>query len=229
MILEYRQLLSQGKKIVVAGESGSGKSEFSINVSLAAAGLFSGSVILFDMDQSKSLFRSRDLADLLRGGGVKLQAPQDFMDAPIVPPGLYNALTDTRILAVMDIGGGLGASRCMGQYTDLLRQAGARVFYLINTYRSFSNTAAKVRQSLNRILPLIGCDDVLFIANSFCGSDMSEQEFLKGREQIRTVLAELGCTLSAALVPVTMAEMAAQLPEPCLVIKPHLNQILDIA
>jgi hypothetical protein len=229
MILEYRQLLSGRKKIVVAGESGSGKSEFSINLSLAVAGSCPGAVTLFDMDQSKSLFRSRDLADALCGGGVKLQAPQDFMDAPVVPPGLHSALTDSRILTVMDIGGSFGASRCMGQYIDLLRQAGGRVFYLINTYRSFSNTAAKVRQSLNRILPLIGCDDVLFVANSFCGSDMSEQEFLNGREQIRAVLAELGCTLSATLVPATMAEMAKRLPESCLVIKPYLNQILDIA
>ena len=70
-------------------------------------------VHLFDMDQTKGLFRTRDVSELLEEKGIIVHSQKQLLDAPTIVPGVIETLTDPDAYVLMDIGGNatpIGAS-----------------------------------------------------------------------------------------------------------------------
>ena len=59
----FGDVLKEKKNFLFIGEAGSGKSEIVLNVAAKLARETGKKVDLFDMDQTKPLYRSRDMAD----------------------------------------------------------------------------------------------------------------------------------------------------------------------
>ena len=118
---------------VFLGASGSGKTELSVNFAVSAAK--SAVVSFFDMDQTKGLFRSRDLFDELAANGVETVDTYNFQDAPIVPAGVQSRIRDENTLCVFDVGGNAAGAVMIGQYTGIMRPEDTDYFYVINPCR----------------------------------------------------------------------------------------------
>ena len=67
---------------VFLGEAGCGKSEIAVNLALRLAALGEKPVHFFDLDMTKPLFRSREVAEELEKRGVSVHFEEQFMDAP---------------------------------------------------------------------------------------------------------------------------------------------------
>ena len=67
----FEQLMDEKKNFVFIGEAGSGKSEIVLNIANKLAERTGRQVDLFDLDQTKPLYRSRDMQEDFekRGGG----------------------------------------------------------------------------------------------------------------------------------------------------------------
>ena len=76
---------------VFLGEAGCGKSEVAVNLALALAETAQKDVHFFDLDMTKPLFRSRELAGDLEKMGISVHFQEQFMDAPtaVGGPELY--------------------------------------------------------------------------------------------------------------------------------------------
>ena len=59
----FGDIMKEKKNFVFIGEAGSGKSEIVLNVAHKLAEESGKKVDLFDLDQTKPLYRSRDMAD----------------------------------------------------------------------------------------------------------------------------------------------------------------------
>ena len=118
---------------VFLGASGSGKTELSVNFAVSAAK--SAAVSFFDMDQTKGLFRSRDLFDELAVNGVETVDTYNFQDAPIVPAGVQSRIRDENTLCIFDVGGNAAGAVMIGQYTGIMRPEDTDYFYVINPCR----------------------------------------------------------------------------------------------
>ena len=59
----FEQLMKEKKNFVFIGEAGSGKSEIVLNIANKLAASTEKKVDLFDLDQTKPLYRSRDLQE----------------------------------------------------------------------------------------------------------------------------------------------------------------------
>ena len=70
------------KNFVLLGEAGSGKSEIALNLAAHLAQCQPLPVHFFDLDMTKPLFRSRDLAEEMEALGVHFHFEKQFMDAP---------------------------------------------------------------------------------------------------------------------------------------------------
>ena len=57
----FEELMKEKKNFVFIGEAGSGKSEIVLNVANKLAQATGKKVDLFDLDQTKPLYRSRDM------------------------------------------------------------------------------------------------------------------------------------------------------------------------
>lgn len=77
----FEELLKEKKNFVFIGEAGSGKSEIALNIACRLAEAGGKAVDLFDLDQTKPLYRSRDLQESFRGRGVDIHFQDQYLDA----------------------------------------------------------------------------------------------------------------------------------------------------
>ena len=89
------------KNFVLLGEAGSGKSEIALNLAAHLAQCQPLPVHFFDLDMTKPLFRSRDLAEEMEALGVHFHFEKQFMDAPTQVGGVNRLLRDPKCCVVM--------------------------------------------------------------------------------------------------------------------------------
>jgi nitrogenase subunit NifH len=208
--LNYVQERFASKNAVFLGESGSGKTEVSVNWARALAK--SGAAVTFiDMDQTKGLFRARDLAPKLTEAGVNLVDVFVFQDAPLAPQGVSGALKDESSVCVFDVGGNAVGARMMGQFAEMLREQDTRYFYIINPLRPFSGSIEDIRESMEKIFAVGGVDQrlVSIISNPCMGTRTTTELILEKHEWLEDALDELCLDISFMTVDENVYEEVA--------------------
>lgn len=182
-------VITEKKNLVLLGETGSGKTETGINMALAMAreGL---EVHYFDLDQTKPLFRARELAGQLEKGGVVLHYQEQDLDTPTVADGIIEALCDEKKNVILDIGGGSHGSHMIGQFAHILNGSTTEVFYLINPYRIWSLNAQDIQQTVQRVAGAARLEHISLAANPNLGADTAAADVLAGLRRIHALLPD---------------------------------------
>ena len=149
---DFGELLKEKKNFLFIGEAGSGKSEIVLNVAAKLAEQTGAKVQVFDMDQSKPLYRSRDMKDAFAQKGVEINYQLQFLDAPIVVGGVAESLMNKDVYTVLDIGGGHNASRVVGVYAHLLKDDDTVPVYVINPYRPWTKSLKAIDETMSDIV-----------------------------------------------------------------------------
>lgn len=174
----YGELLEEKKNFLFIGEAGSGKSEILLNTA-AALGAQLCAVDIFDMDQSKPLFRSRDMADTFAKKGITVHWSEQFQDAPVSAGGVRASLIgEGRTL--MDIGGGQQAARIAGIYSDLLKKEDSVAVYVMNPYRPWSGSIEEIDGTMSHILRSARLDQIYVLGNPNLGCETKAEEVIEG-------------------------------------------------
>ncbi len=170
------------RNLVFLGEAGCGKSEVAVNAALNLASMGERRVHFFDLDMTKPLFRSRDAAGVLAESGVVVHFEDQFMDVPttVGGPGAYLQRTDC--LCVLDVGGDYAGARSVGQYASVFRSGATAVYYVINPYRPWSGTTARIDAVLSDILSVthLSLEDLRLVGNPNLGPSTTAEEFSEG-------------------------------------------------
>lgn len=185
---------------VFLGEAGSGKTELSVNCAIHLARTQNKQVCFFDMDQTKGLFRARDLQKQLEDSGVVLFDTIQFQDSPVVPLGVTGALENEDSICVFDVGGNAIGSRMIGQYSRYLDKACC--FYVVNPNRPFSSKAPDVKASMEQVLSAsrIPMERVRLVSNPCMGEETSVESILRDHQKLVDILATMGMSPSMLTV-----------------------------
>ena len=183
-----RELLARKKNFVFIGEAGSGKSELAMNFAQHMAEVSEKPVHLFDMDQTKGLFRTRDVSELLEEKGIIVHSQKQLLDAPTVVPGVIETLTDPDAYVLMDIGGNATGARMIGQFSHILNDDSTCVFFVINTYRPWSKDAMSINDTLYSITRVSRLRKVNIISNPNLGLTTTPDEVVEGNEKLKKIL-----------------------------------------
>jgi energy-coupling factor transporter ATP-binding protein EcfA2 len=235
--LENKDLafLNGNRKIILLGEGGSGKSELSLNLAVLIRHTLirqsiNEEVRFLDMDQTKPLLRSRDVGDDLRVQGITFRAQEQFMDAPIVPCGVIESLTNTSSWTILDVGGSQAGALCLGQFSDTILSVKARVYYTINPYRPFSDTTDRICQTMQQILSFCRVEQIHILSNPYLGPDTTLEQLLKGNEMLTTLLKPMNQSISLTAISSHLWEAAWDLISGEVIrIYPYLWKVLGIA
>ena len=217
----------QQKKIVVLGEAGSGKTELAMN--LAAQIVRAGGTPLrfLDMDQTKPLLRARDAKDELRAYGVTFTDQPEYADSPLMPYGVKESLADPALRVVMDVGGSYAGALHTGQFAESVKTCGALCLYVINPYRSFSDTTEHIAQTLAAIRWACHLEDLHIVANPYLGPGTAPQEYRDGISRLTALLQPLGLTPEYRMAPAFLAQSCGQESSlPAILIDPFLSRVL---
>lgn len=184
--MEWLQIAQQHKNFVFLGEAGCGKSEIALNLAHALARQGTRPVHFFDLDMTKPLFRSRDLAQELEAEGIHVHFEEQFMDAPTVAGGVMQLLRSPDCYVVLDVGGDFIGARSVGGYAPLLNAAGTAVYYVINSYRAWSLDIEHIDRVLGEVLQVshVRLENLRLMANCNLGVATTAADVLAGSRQV---------------------------------------------
>ncbi|NLY87980.1 MAG: hypothetical protein GX083_05500 [Clostridiales bacterium] len=191
-------IMKEKKNFVFIGEAGSGKSEIVLNVAAMLAAETGKTVDLFDLDQTKPLYRSRDLKEAFAGKGVEIHYQDQYLDAPTVVGGVAESLQGEGY-TLLDIGGGHSAARMAGAYSHLLSKEDSIPVYIINPYRPWTRTLGGIDGTMSHILRSIKLDRIYLLANPNLGYTTTVSEFTEGLNKLNSTLDGIS-TYSSACV-----------------------------
>lgn len=188
----FRELLKTKKNFVFVGEAGSGKSEIAINFATGLARLSDKKVHFFDMDQTKPLFRSRDVKEQLVAAGIEFHYQEQFFDAPTTPGGVRELLADEEAVVVLDVGGDHIGARLIGAFGPFLNRPNTQNFFVINAYRPWSKNLITIDGTMARVLGMahIKLENVSIMSNPNVGVTTTAEEVLSGHEKVTDLISE---------------------------------------
>lgn len=185
--MNFLEKINQGKRIFVfIGEAGSGKSEIAINLALLVAET-GRNVQFFDMDQTKPLFRSRELAGLLQANRVLVDTNQQMLDSPTVPNGVFDRIQDEKVITILDVGGNAGGARTLGQLKAAWGKVNS-INMVVNTFRPFSSSQSSLIHTLAEIAAAARVENVSVISNPNIGEQTTLQDVTDGHRQLEELL-----------------------------------------
>ena len=184
---EFQALLDGATNFVLLGESGCGKSEIALNLALRLAE--QGETHLFDLDQTKPLFRSRNATTEAARWGVRMHFSEQYYDAPTLASGVPERLTNPLAYTVLDVGGNDAGARMIGRFAAILNQPHSKVFYVVNPYRPWSKSVENVDGIMSSILKASRLRNIHILANPNIGASTSEKEFCTGLERTQQLLS----------------------------------------
>lgn len=182
---KIQQMLNSRNNFIFLGEAGSGKSETALNFALKVKQMTDKEVHFFDLDQTKPLFRSRDVRKALEAEDIFFHYEEQFQDAPTSTGGVNETLSDPDAVAILDVGGNDTGSRLIGEYSGWLSQPGTQVFFMLNVYRPWSGEIGEIDQTMTMIYRAarIGLENTSVIFNPNLGRTTTAEEILEGAEK----------------------------------------------
>ena len=179
----FEELMGEKKNFVFIGEAGSGKSEIVLNVAAKLAESTGKPVDLFDLDQTKPLYRSRDMQEDFAKRGVTIHYQDQYLDAPVMVGGVRASLVSDNY-TLLDIGGGHQAAKFAGAYSDLLSKDDSAPVYIVNPYRPWTKSVDAIDATMKHILGSMRLDHIYILSNPNLGYATTADEFTEGIKRI---------------------------------------------
>ncbi len=183
----FEELMAEKKNFVFIGEAGSGKSEIVLNIANKLAAATGRKVDLFDLDQTKPLYRSRDMQDEFAKRGIDIHYQDQYLDAPVMVGGVRVSLVSDNY-TLLDIGGGHQAAKFAGAYNDLLSKDDAVPVYIINPYRPWTRSVDTIDGTMRHILGSMRLDHIYILGNPNLGYTTTADDFIEGLGRIDKLL-----------------------------------------
>ncbi len=194
----FTQLMDEKKNFVFIGEAGSGKSEIVLNVAAKLAEITGKPVDLFDLDQTKPLYRSRDMQEAFLEKGVTINYQDQYLDAPVMVGGVRVSLVSDNY-TLLDIGGGQQAAKFAGAYADLLSKDDALPVYIYNPYRPWSGSVGDIDGTMSHILGSMRLDHIYLLANPNLGYATTADDFIEGMKRADELFKDYTTITSACV------------------------------
>ncbi len=192
------EVMKEKTNFLFIGEAGSGKSEIVLNFAAKLAKDTDRKVDLFDMDQTKPLYRSRDMQQDFKELGVDIHYQDQFLDAPTAVGGVATSLLSDNY-TLLDIGGGSPAARMAGAYSHILKKENSVPIYIINPYRPWTKDLISIDGTMSSILKAVNLDHIYILGNPNLGYHTTAEDVLEGLEKLDGLLEGIASVNSACV------------------------------
>lgn len=166
---------------VFAGHYGSGKTNVAVNYALALKA-FERNVSIADLDIVNPYFRTKDSADVLEKGGIRLISSAyagSNIDIPALPPEIYSVVRDKSFHAVMDVGGDDRGATALGRYVPyLLAENDFEMLFVVNMYRPLTADPKSAFDNMREIEAACGARFTSVVNNSNLGAETTAEDIL---------------------------------------------------
>jgi hypothetical protein len=188
---------------IFTGRFGSGKTEVSINYALSLA---QGNrepretaALLIDLDIVTPYFRSRETADRMRELGVQVVAPSIVgrqLDTPAITPQILGAIQQAVQPVVLDVGGDKQGARALGQFGEAIRQRNHAMYFVVNPYRPYTDTAEGLTSSIAEIESSSRLQVTSLVSNPNLMGETSSEHIIAGHARVEGFARQVGLPIA---------------------------------
>jgi hypothetical protein len=135
---------------IFTGHYGSGKSEVAINFidkMNEQPNVAGGQTIIVDLDIVNPYFRTADVRGKLESNGIRVIAPlyaNTNVDAPALTGEINVIFENADARVVIDVGGDDSGATALGRYREEFAACDYEMLMVVNTFRPFTNTVARI-------------------------------------------------------------------------------------
>lgn len=215
---------------LVVGHSGSGKTEFSVNLALTLAQR-GHSTALADLDVVNPYFRSRERRALLEEKGIRLVASsQACMDAdvPALPPELNTLLQNRSLYSVLDLGGDPTGARVMARYRAAVGGQAHRLCFVLNARRPQTNTVEGARAYLKQIEQTLGLSVTHIVGNTHLCEETDMEDLRCGADLCRSLSEQTGIPVLCHVVRSDLVQTVGDLGAPVFPIEIYMKKPWEV-
>lgn len=198
--------------IFVVGHTGSGKTEFSVNLACQLANT-GNKVSLADLDVTSPYFRSREKKMLLKQHQIELIASSQTCadaDVPSMPRNMNTLLQSGETYGVFDIGSSSSGAKVLARYQKAIREQDYQVLMVLNANRPQSGNAEQAVHCLMDIEEATGLRVSGLINNTHLCQKTTQEDIYYG--------AYFAAEVSAL----------ARVPVVCHVAERHIAEVLKL-
>jgi hypothetical protein len=196
----FESFIRNGKRVFIfLGEAGSGKSEIAVNFALMLVSE-GKKVRFFDMDQTKPVFRSRELADLMQERGIIVEYTEQLLDTPTVTGAVLEKVKEPDFFSILDIGGNVTGAITLGQFADSW-SLGVKPFLVLNPYRPFSGSEENSLVTMSNIITAARLENINVISNPNFGEQTTLDDVVGGYNSIKDLLKGTQYRTNLLVVP----------------------------
>ena len=128
-----------GRKIIVTGHYGSGKTEFAVSLAMLLAAKGHENLALVDLDIVNPYFRSRERRDMLGEAGIPVYGSafegETTIEIPALGASVRAPLEDEKCRVIIDVGGNDTGALVLNQFRKYLGGEDTTVFSIVNASR----------------------------------------------------------------------------------------------
>jgi hypothetical protein len=188
--------LERERLIVVTGNYGSGKTEFSVNYVQHLHQKRAG-VKIVDLDIVNPYFRCREARELLEEQGISVVAPrggQAFSDLPIILPEVKGAILNREEVVLLDVGGDPEGARVLSSFGPSFRslEGGYELLFVVNSSRPFTETKEGATKILREVEAASGLQVTGIISNAHLMDETTVETIVDGAKVATAVADDLG-------------------------------------
>jgi len=203
---------------VVVGHYGVGKTNFSLNLALDAAGA-GRRATLVDLDVVNPYFRSSDYGILLKDRGVEVVSPV-FADTTLETPSLSGRI-DAVIGAagedcpvILDVGGDEVGATALGRFAQKIQARPFAMWYVVNAYRNLIQDPADAAGLLRDIEAKSGLRATGLVNNSHLQAATTPETLAAALPFAEAVVRLTGLPLVATTVPASVCGSVEEADRP---------------
>lgn len=176
---------------IVVGNFGSGKTEVSVNFTLAVATQFKDEkVSIVDLDVVNPYFRCREAAEVMEAKGISVVYPKGeytWADLPIILPEIKGLLTQKDIRLILDVGGDDVGAKALASLADFIPKDSYEMLFVLNPRRPFTGDAKGAMKIMSEIEAVSTLKITGFIVNTHLVDETTPAVILDGVRTARDV------------------------------------------
>lgn len=192
---------------VIIGGYGCGKTNYAVN--LALKGSATGKeVALIDLDIVNPYYRSFDFKEMLERKGISLVAPifaGTNLDLPAVTGEITSVLMNIENV-IIDLGGDDAGAIALGGYKNLIQERPYEICYILNPYRTQTQTVKDALEILRDIESAAGIKATSLIGNPNLGESTAVADIYSAIDELLEFSKLSGLPLSAITVEKTLSK-----------------------
>ena len=198
--MSAKELFDQaGRKIIVTGHYGSGKTEFSVSLAMLLAAESEGKLALIDLDVVNPYFRSRERRDMLKEAGVPVYGSffetEVTAELPALGADVRAPLEDTACRVIVDAGGNDSGALVLNQFIKYFKDDDTTVMVVVNANRPDTRNLAGTLEHIAAIESVTGLTITGLINNCHLLRETTADTIAKGHELCRRISEASGIKL----------------------------------